>query len=123
MKANELRIGNYVLASIKPDNARFLEIECYDIMRVRENSGAYTYEPIPLTEEWLVRFGFKIDGVFCYLDFNPRMQIRFHDGNPAECDIVQDGKYIAFKHGHINHVHQLQNLYFALIGEELSFEQ
>ena len=77
---------------------------------------------IPLTEEWLVKFGFDRVGEWIGIDFNPRMGIRFYNGNSAECDITQDDKFIAFKCGFIQYVHQLQNLYFALTGEELNIQ-
>ena len=79
-------------------------------------------QPIELTEEWLLKFGFKRVGNYVGIGFNPRMSIQFHDGNSAECDITQTGQMISFRHGHIKYVHQLQNLYFALTGEELTID-
>lgn len=124
----ELRIGNW--------------ISCYDIeseswcvdqvAEIRANGEIWTKDEveggamandqikgIELTEEWLVKFGFEKNGDWVQLNFNPRMGIRYYNGNSAECDIIQDDNYIAFKSGHIKHVHQLQNLYFALTQKEL----
>lgn len=126
MKAEEIRIGNLVKegtidAILFNESLRKCEV-------IKEN-GARSFEyielltPIPLTEQWLLDFGFQIDGVWCYLDFEPRMQIRFYGGNSAECDIVQYGKFIAFKNGHIKYVHQLQNLFYALAGQELELNK
>lgn len=126
IQANELRIGNWIYDSeFEPYFFQVEEIRKYvgyNVWAFYKNGSikAKDVEPIPLTEEWLIKFGFQIDGVWFYLDFNPRMQIRFYNGNLAECDIVQDGKYIAFKNGHIKYVHQLQNLYFALTNTELT---
>ena len=64
MKANELRIGNFVAT----EGIDFVEVSkidadfgiCYKIPQ--EFGQFYPYkevEPIPLTEEWLMRFGFK----------------------------------------------------------------
>ena len=49
-----------------------------------------------------------------------RIGIRFFGGNSAECDIIQDRKFIAFGNGHIKYVHQLQNLFHSLTGTELT---
>ena len=105
MKAQDLRIGNLVL-----DNHK-------NIVEIRNgweiDEGDYTF-PIPLTEEWLVKFGFE------YSDLNgdsglwkiPPFQIY--------------GKYNQFIYDYrldVNYVHQLQNLYFALTYEELQTDE
>lgn len=103
MKANELRIGNFVSDRlgivIIGTNGR---IEFADI-----------YKPIPLTEEWLVKFGFVKDysgwqnGIRIEYDKERQSYVLDTDGN----DYLQSPL--------IKHVHRLQNLYFALTGEEL----
>ena len=109
MKATELRIGNYVIekGKIKP---------MYSI----SNHNAKDYsriKPIPLTEEWFVKFGFESDGIEWWngilsigickegLRYLPTEQINVRVG------IV------------LQYVHQLQNLYFALTNEELTNEE
>ena len=121
-KATELRIGNYI-NNVKGKPFEILHGE--DIDRVDKNSIAYT--AIPLTEEWLVKFGFdknkyneegyykahKIDvykfkkGYFFIYLIDNKFGIGLHD--------VWDGIDIT-----INHVHQLQNLYYALTQKELT---
>lgn len=108
----ELRIGNWVKRDLQPDG---FQIDKYSFALFHNHQ----YDPIPLTEEWLVKFGFEKNGDWVQLNFSPRMGIRYYNGNSAECDIIQDDNYIAFKSGHIKHVHQLQNLYFALTQKEL----
>lgn len=65
--------------------------------------------PIPLTEEWLLKFGFGKENGYPYKFPNGVLKIR-------------NGVYF-FKHNDIeidlHFVHQLQNLYFALTGKEL----
>lgn len=126
MTASELRIGNLVYKMVLNVNSGkyefpVTEVDYHIIHDVLHNKG--TYNAIPLTEEWLLKFGFKKKGEWMCIDFNPRMGIRFYNGNSAECDITQDDKYIAFKAGHIKYVHQLQNLYFALTGTELTISE
>ena len=111
-KANELRVGNYF---------QWIEIASMGIgVDVITKDNHYTYEdfkePIPLTEEWLVKFG--SDSVGCIkLPTGSTLQITMNkygcviwNGNLSECVEIGD----------CNHVHQLQNLYFALTGEELN---
>lgn len=67
-------------------------------------------EPIPLTEEILLKCGFKRDSdlknSLC------RFGIWFNIMN-------MEATYLSQKLIKINYLHQLQNLYFALTGEEL----
>ncbi|AGO48415.1 hypothetical protein Phi10:1_gp074 [Cellulophaga phage phi10:1] len=71
-------------------------------------------QPIPLTEEWLLKFGFKRNEPYCFIGIKKRIQL-INIGN----------KYFRLYYYNtsikidIAHVHQLQNLYFALTGEEL----
>jgi len=131
MKANELRIGNYVYDDYLKKNKQINGIFDNEIWlseigedEFDQRSIIDSINPIPLTEEWLLKLGFENNAFdnFCYLHFNPRMGIRFLNFNSAQCEIIQDDKYIAFKWKHIEFVHQLQNLYFALTGKELTID-
>jgi len=128
MEANELRIGNYILKSLKSGNGRKIndKIGVQDIVRIYENTGSFNYESIPLTEEWLLKFGFKIiddnpkqkpqykgDIIFKILDFEFSNSDKSNNNNGFYCYEINNGDTI------INYVNQLQNLYFALTGEEL----
>jgi hypothetical protein len=75
------------------------------------------YKPIPITEKWLLKLGAKklSDNFFDigYLKFkihSHQYGIDFHFGN--------GGKHYIKPH----YVHSLQNLYFALTGEELTIK-
>ena len=122
MKANELRIGNYiefdssVRTLVKEDEQGFIEVRSIGESGVNEwsdygASGCVSNpKPIPLTEEWLIKFGFEKQNAMFY-EFN-KHQIRLIGD---EVPYWIDSSYIT----NIKHVHQLQNLYFALTGEEL----
>jgi len=117
MEIKELRIGNWV--NFIPDNGNFIvsEIGGYYIYNKTINGlHLVDVEPIPITEEWLLKFGFikecdwKIsigEGAFIWIDEN---DFTVSIGIPYEAS----GNQRTMKH-----VHQLQNLYFALMGKEL----
>ena len=118
MKPNELRIGNWVKNVEDRENTYQSQIVIDDLY------VADQVEPIPLTEEWLIKFGFrKVDKK---LELNPRLNDSyFIDAlDDLIIDLERVDKYYIpwFGDGTSNklkHVHQLQNLYFALTGEEL----
>lgn len=122
----ELRIGNLVshygeVKSVSGTNYLGL-IRLEQILDVSENA----IEPILLTPEWLERCGFsKEPNDDC--DDCETYSISKMDGGIAP---GKDGWYLRIIHvdGYyqqkvgrkIEHVHQLQNLYFDLTGEELT---
>lgn len=122
MKTNELRIGNWVLARLVPYQIDEIEIKSNGYGRVglyhnyRLDRGEI--QPIPLSEKWLLKFGFKrID-----MMFENEPMLYWRKGHL----IINDERRIilftvkeAMLTLHCEYVHQLQNLYFALTGEEL----
>jgi len=116
MTANELRIGN--LVDLGNRIAKVIEINhlacvVVDLEETQDTIEDYDRtKPIPLTEEWLLKFGFKRNG----------KKLTFW-----KIDLVEDEEGIfSFDESRIyidvKYVHQLQNLYFALTGEELTFK-
>jgi len=70
--------------------------------------------PIPLTEEWLIKLGFhEVLGV--YAGYGREINLKLVDGY---WDAYFKGKYVSV----IKHVHQLQNMYFALTRHELTLK-
>ena len=100
MKASELRIGNIVKQGIIESIGSSL-IEVSDTIYESE-----VIEPIQLTEEWLLKFGFRKVYKTCYQYKDFILDDRFI---MMDIDITIQLKY----------VHQLQNLYFALNDKEL----
>lgn len=132
MKASELRIGNLIQThrsdpnemvtittlSVHPEHDELILVSTCHFPHLT----LCQCEPIPLTKEWLLKFGFVHENNWLgFISDRFRIGIRFYNGNPAQCDVTQDGNFIGFGYGHLKHVHQLQNLYFALKGEDLTF--
>jgi hypothetical protein len=103
-----------------------------------------TIHGIPLTEEWLLKLGFHIQSVskhdFKYHKVNRTDKIyttnpfNLEDIDTFEIEVIKDGddnqiRRIGIKDinycdaSNIQHVHQLQNIYFALTGEELTINE
>ena len=109
IQANELRIGNYVFPF---DDKEQLFFDC---VKVSPNDFKDTQNlaPIPLTEEWLVKFGFDEISIT-----NDNVRRWIIDGYIA---VELEGNVFTFRNNRLilKSVHQLQNLYFALTGKEL----
>ena len=124
MKPNEVRIGNWVNTIEGPVQIKAISQE--GLMRTSKMLGDHLElaEPIPLTELWLEKFGFKSIGLNGQVfEHNKRMG----DGNRfvIETDCITLYPKINFDSccwSDFKYVHQLQNLFFALTGEELNIE-
>lgn len=119
MISSELRIGNYVSVDeyiltevlgvstnnvgLKINSTEFLSIELKEV------------KPIPLTEEWLLKFGFKL-----------KYEYYEHNENYIEFWIVNGKIFCEYKgvsiYDNINYVHDLQNLHFAIYKRELKIK-
>jgi hypothetical protein len=114
MKNTELRIGNWVYCNDCSDVAMEKQVDLISEKRSYAHDWLVS-SPIPLTEEWLVKFGFteELDDSFrIYSSFNlsiELLRIEFEYLVYFESTRINEIKY----------VHQIQNLYFALTGEEL----
>lgn len=114
MKATELRIGN-----------RVYDMDKSHIIKIKDGDDidfAKEYDPISLSEYWFESFGFEktilktgiddidqwgLDG-YCFIEDNNNKWFLYNYN---------------WKTSHFEHVHQLQNLYFALTGEELELKE
>lgn len=119
MKANELRIWNLVQNVYKDTFGISHETLC-DFA-----NGYVNLKPIPLTEEWLKKFGFEKKTGIYRKSFNEKVIGIGLDGSYGLYDNENDWKIGSSFCGNnrIIFVHQLQNLYFALTNEELKFNQ
>ena len=136
MEANELRIGNLVYESIlskisrKKTGVKICELNSLEIHHVGYFPKSKYYSPIPLTEEWLLYFGFiqddnefRLPKIIGFIESVYEICVRLYDDF---CDVVLEEEqlnidtYAIILPLKIKYVHQLQNLHFALIGKELT---
>lgn len=151
MKASELRkdvsfikeisTGKTVLVKGLPCD-EFIQYS-YGLLEGGSDNTVYgesleSFEPVQLTEEWLLKFGFKItmDSIvedFRWGNYTKSRQRIFEitaltdfrvkslfieERNHSHFNVDFD-----FVHNHFEYVHQLQNLYFVLTGHELSLNK
>lgn len=114
MKA-ELRIGNHI------GQGEVMEIK-ENVVRVKytadkERTSLIRYEdiqPIPLSEEVLLRCGATVDGIEYIIKASALpIKIRFHSGI-AYCEFGD-----VYLGDRVKYLHELQNLVFALCGREM----
>lgn len=138
MKAQDFRLGNFINHEQTTHKIVALGDKFCHSVWTKDLDWTYqhSYEeikPIPLTEDWLLKFGFtKYE--WCddcaFINFNgAHMMLRYYN-NEWHCDktkVTSDsrGQRMSngspiLKKGLIKYVHQLQNLYFALTCKELS---
>jgi hypothetical protein len=146
MKASELRIGNFINGIYYDynidDDHREKETICevvtldsvgsceYPIW-VESESNIETFsdfEPIPLTEEWLLKFDMELTDGF---SSSRKLYLNNYENDISKITYSPKERLLRLSNGdtkgtmlipHVKYVHQLQNLYFALTGEELTFK-
>ena len=127
MTANEVRIGNLLSVGnydVKVVEIHHLGVQVCDLEETQDTWELFSdrIKPIPLTEEWLLKFGFTIcENEAWYEKKIPTLGIlvscnlhgRFCVEHTDEIVTIRDCCY---------KIHELQNLYFALVREELTFK-
>ena len=126
MEASELRIGNLV-------NARktYHTWDATCLITGLTHKGIYVkygnghiipinIKPILLTEEWLLKFGgiHETGGMYFFGNVGILHYRRENEFSLMNYNYKKGQIYTTIKY-----VHQLQNLYFALTGKELEYEQ
>lgn len=127
MKITELRLGNYIHIR---DN-KVIKVDIGTLIDIETHQGLFS--PIPLTEEWLVDFGFS--PTTC--SDKPNWSYNYHDLTYYDLQLNEDKYYdlsllssyienediyvelFPYNNPKVKFVHELQNLYFALTGKEL----
>lgn len=136
IKISDLKIGNLFLLKDKEQIVLSISWEREGRHLVNGRLHEEDLEPMPLTEEWLERMGFEKDG------FNT-MSKDISSFPAAFKRLVVAGDYLYLREGVINgrpheddlnvlwnrdlrkqfYVHELQNLFHILTGEELTINK
>lgn len=123
MEVKELRINNLIYNDFG-EIAHIYGVDEKSILtKVKENGWGICFKPkpIPLTEEWFLKFGFTRHWEDFYNDVIYIKKVT-DDYTEFEWGVYPNelGSGIQIKNSiKLKYVHQLQNLYFALTGEEL----
>lgn len=132
MEAKNFRIGNFVNAGFKNEKKRStheMTGSCILDLYANAEKGVFKYDPIPLTDEWINKFGFddaEYKKGYTGVEFRTNMILDFVLTKPEFMGKWQD--YYAYDLGQhrfvpLNYVHQLQNLFFAITSTELTVKQ
>ena len=125
IKANELRIGNKLnflgdvvtfknITEIREDGIFWIKT-----FEPKIESKNFHFKPIEITEEWLLKFGFKKRKNRHLFHWENKIAISEYKDEFENFFYPKTGYDIRFSN-EIKYVHQLQNLYFALTGAELT---
>ena len=134
MDANELRVDNWITDVYAPEGKMFQVKEIHKIRCIYGNallvSKYENLKPIVLSPEILEKCGFElnrnnelsieINDIASHLEL-----MRGVDGfyYPSFTQTPQGDEERTVYFNRINSLHQLQNLYFSLCGEELTYKQ
>ena len=121
----DLRIGNCVKFNDVSCGHRDGILKTIDLLAVSYNSS--WVDPIVLTEEWLLKAGFVNDSDYgnwhiAHLDIYKKQGglVGIHnETKKVYWYFAADDDYYSWVK-ELEHVHQLQNLFFALTGKELT---
>jgi hypothetical protein len=132
MKSNELSVGNIVFVhglhgerfmTVRAITDKGSLLDCKRVIFFNEDNaqvGEFLEHchVIPLNENWLLNFGFKL-----YSDSQYRLKYELKEFEfifPKIKEYHKKGLYFKdIEIKNVKYVHQLQNLYFFLTGEEL----
>lgn len=104
MKVNEIRVGNFIKNSgvtVIVDSNYISDLEL-------ETLNSIHFKPILLTEEWLLKLGFRKLDKYSYTKNGFFIHYR-----------VRKGSFIYSGKTKVKYLHHLQNLYLDIKNEEL----
>ena len=126
MNANELRIGNYLQNNNIKYPIRIGTISSNDTIKLDfgicknvfiDVMNLCAFQGIKITQKWLNDFGFFIiETNDCVEAFKPNLRFSLQQINNCNQWFWCDGQTVITN---FKYIHELQNLYFSLTGEEL----
>jgi hypothetical protein len=122
MEANELRTGNIISCNYGTGTVDVINNELQSVVVIMNPKSAYDMlsrcNGIPLTEAWLDIFGLNKEIVDADQNFY-RVNEMADDDDNIYWKFYRNNEGLS----KLQYVHQLQNLYFALTGEELTIKE
>lgn len=135
MNVQELRIGNYIEQididlGNKDQPVGIIQCSLHDLWNITNGRGLL-YRPISLTEQWLKDLGMSASNQFVAWGVKSNIKsvgvtesvflvLGGDEWRFAICEIDSAYPVIDDEVPAIKYVHQLQNLYFSLVGTELT---
>lgn len=122
IQAKDLRIGNYIKDEV---GLLFMVsgLPMFGGIQITSEDTVFTettFNPIPLTEEWLVKFGFE-NGVL----ENEKYEFKLYFYDCWNISYVEKSGYGGSKchiEGYFD-INDIQNIFYLLSGEELTLKQ
>lgn len=127
MKAQDLKKNNWVY---EMNSAKNIQLTAKDIAFIEEHNPA-NFSPIPLTPDELVKLGFEE----CAKHVN-YIEVQLKSEQPSKHIVVRYGLqrdyFSVFNHSNcdftqlqfiteVKYIHEIQNVLYALTGEELNY--
>lgn len=128
MDIRELRIGNHIRYGMDEYYQEVIvsEIQQFKIDSYNETDSFYgesdNFHPIPLTKEWLIKFGFSCEAQPYWYDKYIKNYTHVLLTHKIELEHFDDNMFIWIEGNTIIHfytVHQLQNFWKSITGVEL----
>lgn len=119
IKASELRIGN----AIWDETRKQIKWVTHRVISdLASHPSPLPYSPIALTVEWMARLGFEWNATDerYYIQIGNTLYLEFDID--FDCFITPESWGGSCPWSAIKHIHQLQNIYFALTGQELEIK-
>jgi len=127
MNETELRIGNHITFMNKHNPIVIEGIREGMIYANGDWDVIEAHDPIPLDKSWLVKFGAKEHPVVgCPTEwqiFIDELGVELNWDAETGCVAFINNSNESISLDHIKYVHQLQNIYYDLKGEELIISQ
>lgn len=116
LDSHEIRLGNTYKIELGDGTYKTDLINLADLENLLDDDLDDFYQALEISEKWLVRVGFK--------QVSDRIYVKdYHYGYEFGITnhfVIKNGDHF-IRYKHIQYAHQLENLYFALTGEELTY--
>lgn len=125
MRPKDIRLGNYI--QWDDDSKEIIQVESIE-RGEEETKNMYfvnggwieDFLPVPISEDWLIKFGFTKDKTDNYFYGHPTYKTFYPIYKRGE-SFGFNGLGLSVKE--FKYIHQLQNLYYSLTSEELTIKE